>query len=238
MTHLGEISIDPQFNGPPNSGNGGYSAGLLAAFETDPIRVRLRAPVPLSTPLPVTRTDDGLAVHHGETPVMLAAKSEPLSTPPTAPSLDLAKTGQNQFIDEKDHGLPTCFVCGPHRKPGDGLCLFTGPVDGFNGVADTWQPEDQFCDDDGFLVPEIIWSALDCPSAFAITDAENLMLLGEIAVNIIERPKAREELIVTGWASRTDGRKHFAGSAIHRADGELLAHSDTLWIELKQNPTP
>ncbi|MEM9669936.1 MAG: hypothetical protein AAF950_13500 [Pseudomonadota bacterium] len=236
MTQLGEITIDPQFNGPPTSGNGGYCAGLLATFEINPIRVRLKAPVPLETPLAITRTEHGLAARHGGTEVMSAITTSRLATPPRPPSFEIASTGRNQFIDEADHGLPTCFVCGPHRKPGDGLCLFTGPVEGFPGVADVWRAEDKFCDEDGFLRPEIIWAALDCPSAFAINDAENLMLLGEIAVDIHARPKAGEDLIVTGWAGQTDGRKHTAGAALHRADGTLLAQSDTLWIELKQNP--
>ena len=41
-----------------------------------------------------------------------------------------------------------------------------------------------------------------------------------------------EEIIVHAWHAWSDGRKHFAGTALHAADGTLLAQADTLWIEL------
>ena len=41
------LSIPARFNGPPASGNGGYSCGVLAACVAGPARVRLHAPPPL-----------------------------------------------------------------------------------------------------------------------------------------------------------------------------------------------
>ena len=34
-----------------------------------------------------------------------------------------------------DHRYPTCFVCGPERAQGDGLRIFTGPVEDKSLVA-------------------------------------------------------------------------------------------------------
>jgi hypothetical protein len=41
-----------------------------------------------------------------------------------------------------------------------------------------------------------------------------------------------EPVIVHAWHEWSKGRKHFAGTALHAADGTLLAQADTLWIEL------
>ena len=44
MTSL--LCIDRRFNGPPDSGNGGYSCGLIAVAIGKPVKVRLVQPVP------------------------------------------------------------------------------------------------------------------------------------------------------------------------------------------------
>ena len=62
------VSIPGRFNGPPESGNGGYSCGVLAAYIEGPARIRLHVPPPLDTPLEV-RADPGgnMAMYDGET---------------------------------------------------------------------------------------------------------------------------------------------------------------------------
>ena len=37
-----DVTIDPRFNGPPDSGHGGYVSGVVAGFLQGPARVRLR----------------------------------------------------------------------------------------------------------------------------------------------------------------------------------------------------
>ena len=49
------LSIPARFNGPLDSGNGGYSAGLIAGFMGGAAEVDLRRPVPLDTRLDVVR---------------------------------------------------------------------------------------------------------------------------------------------------------------------------------------
>src|SRR5512137_2144564 len=51
------ITIARRFNGPPDSGNGGYVCGAFAVATGDDVRVRLMAPPPL---------DRALAVEPGE----------------------------------------------------------------------------------------------------------------------------------------------------------------------------
>jgi hypothetical protein len=45
--------------------------------------------------------------------------------------------------------------------------------------------------------------------------------------------RAEEPHVVTAWYLGSEGRKHRAGSAIHDADGRLVARAQTLWITLR-----
>ncbi|HET7444601.1 MAG TPA: hypothetical protein VFJ57_08085 [Solirubrobacterales bacterium] len=47
---LAEVSIPRHFNGPLESGNGGYCAGVFAALIDGPAAVNLRRPIPLDEP--------------------------------------------------------------------------------------------------------------------------------------------------------------------------------------------
>ena len=54
VEHIGEVTIGRRYRGPLTSGNGGYSAGRLAAFVDAPaVEVTLRLPPPLERPLQV-----------------------------------------------------------------------------------------------------------------------------------------------------------------------------------------
>ena len=56
---LESLSISSRFNGPLESGNGGYSSGVIAGFLEGSAEVSLRRPVPLDTPLDLVRREDG-----------------------------------------------------------------------------------------------------------------------------------------------------------------------------------
>jgi len=47
------MTIARRFNGPPDSGNGGYSCGAFAVATGEDLRVRLHVPPPLDVPLTV-----------------------------------------------------------------------------------------------------------------------------------------------------------------------------------------
>jgi hypothetical protein len=234
LTHPETIEIAARYNGPPGSANGGYAAGVFAALVDGPAEVNLRAPPPLDKPIRVVSAAQGFEFFDGDTLVATSAPSGFLPPPPDAPTPDQALNGRSHFPPEEDHAFPSCFVCGPHRKVGDGLRLFTGPADGFDGVADVWVPAPEFAGDDGLVRPEILWAALDCPGAFAVGFDGNPMVLARIVGNLHALPKAGEALVVAGWPLFHDGRKHGAGTAIYTEDGQLIAQSEQLWIELKK----
>ncbi|MBY9068526.1 hypothetical protein K1X12_16650 [Hyphomonas sp. WL0036] len=232
-----QIYIPKRFNGPPGSGNGGYCAGamavaLLGEGSGETAEVFLRAPPPLETELEIVPAGTGCECRHEGALVMTAGPGREMAPAPAAPPIAIAREAHKHFPPAEDHAFPGCFVCGPDRLD-DGLCLFTGHIDGFDGVLDVWTPAADLAGDDGLVKDEILWSALDCPGAFAVGFQENPMVLGRIMGRILRRPPAGEELIVAGWSLFHEGRKHGAGTALYTADGELLAQTEQLWIELK-----
>jgi hypothetical protein len=53
------LNVPASFNGPLQSGNGGYAAGALAGLVGEPAEVSLRSPVPLEKELEIVREEDG-----------------------------------------------------------------------------------------------------------------------------------------------------------------------------------
>jgi hypothetical protein len=232
------IIIARRFNGPPESGNGGYVCGRLAAYIEGPAQVTLRQPPPLETPLEVVRDGSHVRLLAGGA---LIAEAEPASLSlevPPAPSFAGAEAAVAGFPGFENHYLPTCFVCGTERRPGDGLCLYPGQVAGRTDglLACPWVITPDLADTGGRVRPEFVWSALDCPGAFSVQWAEpgTLCLLGRLTARIDERPQSGARCIVAGWPIGRDGRKRYAGTAVYAEDGRCLARASAVWIELKQ----
>ena len=116
-----DVVIDPRFNGPPDSGHGGYCAGRAAALvEPAPggaVEVTLRRPVPLATPLAVAEHGDGAVELTAGGELVMAAR--PVPAPDGAPPVvDVA--GARAAADPvgwaDGHPFPTCFGCGPRAR--------------------------------------------------------------------------------------------------------------------------
>ena len=235
MSDAISLFVSSRFNGPPGMGNGGFSAGLAAQLIDGPAEVSLRASVPLDTPLSLvpTQGEHAYECRQGDQIVMTASRAAPLAPLPSPPpSLAIARKGRDHYPPVETHAFPACFVCGPARTD-DGLCIFTGQPDGFDGVADTWTPSEAFADETGQITREVLWAALDCPGAFAIGFEDRPMVLARIIAEIHARPRAGEEVIVAAWHLYDEGRKHGAATGLFAADGTLLAQSEQLWIDLK-----
>src|SRR5215216_1631103 len=147
-----EIVVDPRFNGPPASANGGYTCGLVAGLlGARAAEVTLRRPPPLGLPL----RWDGEVLWDGDLVVAEGRAAEldlDVLPPPSWVQVERARPG---FAGFREHAFPTCFVCGPERAEGDGLRIFAARIDGF--VAATWTPADP--------AAEFAWASLDCPGA-------------------------------------------------------------------------
>lgn len=225
------VTIAARFNGPPKSGNGGYTCGLAARFiDFNPVEVTLRAPPPLDTPLTVVENGIDVVLRNGETDVAVASLGELRLAPPPAPSRDAAERAAQSFIGHKRHIFPGCFVCGQHNP--HGLHIYNGPVsDGL--TAAPWTPGPDCAADDGRVASEYLWAALDCPTYWSLPNAGALAaVLGRLTVDITVRPWASENLIVAAWPLGSDGKKHRAASAIYDQHGGVLACAEALWIEV------
>lgn len=232
---LQTVVIDERFRGPPESGQGGYCCGLLARALPGVVEVSLRAPPPLGRPLIVEPVEDGqLALRHGDTLIAQAGSGELDLQSPRSVTLDEAESAVAGYPGFKHHAFPTCFACGPERDEGDGLRLFPGPVVGHSVVACPWTPHAWLADESGFVQPEFVWAALDCPTAFACELGEAWAIVLARLTARIDRPlRAERPHIVTAWSLGRDGRKHHAACAVCDQDGDVLAMSRALWIEPK-----
>lgn len=230
MTH---VCIDRRFNGPPTSGNGGYSCGLIAAAIGEAVKVRLVQPVPLDQPLEIVRiADDRWDAHSGGVLVATAMAINAHTEAPVPPSWVEALGASQHYAGFGEHAFPDCFVCGPERGEGDGLRIFPGSVPGTNQLAAPWKPDPSLADERGHVKPEFIWAALDCPGYFA-TCYPNPALLGELAVHIDRAPRIDEPCVVTAWAIAVDGRKHRAGTALFDMQGQRCAVGVATWVTLR-----
>lgn len=235
------VLVAARFCGPPGSGNGGYVAGLAAkALGAQTTEVTLRAPPPLDTPMEVVHEGGELALMLGEREIARAQRGE-LETPPEpAPSLADAAAASAGSPWRETHLIPGCFVCGPARGAGDGLRIFSGPLDAKGaegGVAASWTPGADLAEDDDRVALEFLWAALDCPSYFALPRAgEMIALLGRMTARVLARPEPGAALAIAARAVGSEGRKHASRSALYDGEGRLLAHAACLWIELKEQP--
>lgn len=226
------VRIDRRFRGPPDSGNGGYFAGLLAReLGGSQVVVTLKRPAPLDAELQAVAEGGTARLVHGDDVLAVAERADLDIAVPDPPPLADARTAETRF-DQAAHIYPGCFVCGPARDPGDGWRIFPGSI-GEGVVAASWTPPAEFADTAGHVRPEFVWAALDCPGYFAVQKAAGLALLGRMGVVIDHPVPAGEPLIVQGWSMGSEGRKHRAGTSLHHADGSLLASAEQLWISLK-----
>ncbi len=231
---MAAILVAPRFNGPPSSGNGGYSAGLIASAIGEAVAVRLHQPVPLNRELTVRAQDDHWEVHDEQALTIASARRTEVSVQaPQAPSYTEALEISKRYVGFQQHGLPTCFVCGTQRQRHDGLCIYPGSISGTTMLAAPWLPDETLDNGAGKVRPECIWAALDCPGYFA-TAHPTAALLGELAVHIDRLVHVDEPCVVIAWPISRDGRKHRAGTALFDEDGERCALGVATWIELKR----
>jgi hypothetical protein len=236
-----ELRIDRRFCGPPDSGNGGYTCGLVAAAVPGPAEVTLRRPPPLDTPLRVDQEGDGVRVLDGDALVAegtAAPAALGVDVPDPVRIGDAGRAAMRSPLHEhpEDHPFPTCFVCGPKRAQGDGLRILVGPVTGRDVAAAAWTPGADLAGGDGVVRPEFVWAALDCSGgvgSFLVEPLEgNPYVLGRLAVRVPAAVRAGEPHAVVGWRIGRDGRKLTAGSAVFTAAGDVAGVARATWIRL------
>lgn len=235
------IFISRKYCGPPDSGNGGYTCGLLAAALEGPSEVTLRMPIPIERVMHVEFLDpkhahlksgDDLVAEGARQDIVLGAAT------PTADFAEAQKAAE-QSPAFANHPFPTCFVCGPQRAAGDGLRIFPGPVAGggaeFQHVfAAPWVPDASLADKSGTIPDEIVWAALDCPTGFAGGfPYEGKLVTGRLGAKLLAPVHAGEKCVLLSWRLGVDGRKHHAAAVLLGESGEVHAQARATWVKLQ-----
>jgi len=226
--------IGRRFRGPEESGNGGYTAGMVARFLGGNAEVTLRRPPPLERPLTVTRNGEQVLVHDGDD---LVAEGVPVLLDlavPDPPTADEAAEASRSYAGFTRHFFPGCFVCGTEREPGDGLRLFPGWVPGRDLMAAPGRADASLPAEAGFLTTEIAWSFLDCPGAWAMErdQEERPVVLGRMAARLTHPIPVGADYLAIGWPLGREGRKLFSGTALFGLDGTLYGFAKQTWIVL------
>ena len=226
------IPIAARFCGPPDSGNGGYAAGLLAQYIDGVAEVTLRRPPPLGMEMEIGPGDDGAyLLIRGDELIAEARPGDIDIAVPDLPDFAAAQKAAKAYTGFQAHIFPTCFVCGPDRREGDGLRIFPGKLDGGGVVAAPWVPDESLAPVDGRVAPEFLWAALDCPGAFAVIDRlDSPLLLGRMTARLDAPVEAGERYVVAGWEISRDGRKLYSGTAVLSAAGTLCGIAKSVWI--------
>ncbi|HYM35806.1 MAG TPA: hypothetical protein VET48_10450 [Steroidobacteraceae bacterium] len=231
---IDSIVVDKRFNGPPQSAHGGYICGLIAGATGASVRVRLIRPPPLNTEFAISaRPPDEWRVTYGKDTIATAIRTEERVHVPAARTYVQAMDASRHFPGFNREVFSDCFVCGQHRKRGDGLRIFPGNIPGGFLYAAPWLPSAELADANGKVKPEFIWSVLDCPGYYASFTDLRPALLGEFIVHIERLIHAEEACVVIGWPILVEGRKHKVGTALFDEDGERCALGVATWVETK-----
>jgi hypothetical protein len=215
------MQIPARFNGPPGSGNGGWSAGAFARASGlgGVVEVTLRVPPPLDTDL--TYAEPAFHAPDGTTVATVAAVDDAGAAVPPV-SFDEAAVASKAYPGFTGHPFPTCYVCGPQRA--DGLRLFPGHLpDG--RTATPWTVPDD-------VSAETMWAALDCPGGWAALHTGRTFVLGRIAARVDALPAPGTACVVVGRADAMEGRKAWTRSTVYGPDGTPLAVARATWIAI------
>ncbi|UQX88856.1 hypothetical protein M6D93_02365 [Jatrophihabitans telluris] len=239
MSPADTLTIDPRYNGPAGSGNGGVTAGMAAELlgSDHAVTVTLRLPPPLARPLRVERGDQGLRIvdrdgsHADDGGAIVAEAVVSTDRPAPVPPVSgvIAAQAAQRYDGLHEHPFPTCFVCGTDRP--DGLGLRPGTVDPADRsvvAAPLTVPAGL-----GLSGPVLVWAALDCPGGWAIDLVGRRAVLGRMTAQVYGVPVVGEPCVITAVCERWDGRKAFSRSSCYGADGGLLGIAAQTWIELR-----
>lgn len=236
------VLFPARFEGPPGAANGGIVVAALAAALGPRVEVTLRRPSPLETLLRL-ELEEGpegprATLHdpacEDEAGLLAEGRRVALRLPiPVAPDFEEAREAR-AAMDEAAHPFPRCFVCGPERRPGEGLRLTCGPLHGWGShraVAAPFVPDGSLADRHGFVEARYVWAALDCPGALAALEGERRpLLLGRMTAALEGRPRPAERCVAVGWQIARSGRKHETGTALLGAGGRVLGRARQIWI--------
>jgi hypothetical protein len=222
------VVIDPRFQGIPKVALGGYVGGLLAGGLAG-AEALFRRPVPLGRPLRVEqREGQETALLEGEELLARVRPSRLDVRFPPAVTLEASEVASRAYPGLTRHLFPNCFTCGTARAEEDGLRIFPGLVAGHGVVASPWTPGQSLAVGGGGVAREYIWSALDCPSIWALIlreppESSVRAVSSRMEVEQMAPVAPLEPHIVMAWAIGLDERTRTGGAAILTDTGDVCA---------------
>ena len=114
------VRVESRFNGPPGSGNGGWSAALLGKHVGSEVEVTLERPIPLDRDIQVVAAGNTATLMDGDVRIASAREAVLDLDIPEAVSFARAAEARANFAGYKAHPVPGCFVCGTGRCCGEG----------------------------------------------------------------------------------------------------------------------
>jgi hypothetical protein len=221
------VMIERRYNGPPDTGNGGWSAGTFAALVDRPAGtvVTLRQPPPLDTQFSVVRDADSVRVYTPDGTLVADAEPADVQVDPVAPvDFETATNAAKRYPGLVKHPFPTCFVCGPARAIGDGLRLSPGHVEPGRTATPWIVPAD--------VTPTMVWAALDCPGGWSVDLETRPYVLGRMALRLDGVPRPGDECVIMGQRLTSEGRKATVGTTLYGPSGDPLVRSLATWIAI------
>ncbi len=248
IEHDPGLVIARRFRGPAYSGNGGYTAGMLAqrvsdAVPSPTVAVTLRRPPPLDTTMTVRRLPPGTPENPSGFEVVVLGLDDSVIASATAVEREIepvdwvepasASEATVHFAGLVSHPFPTCFACGTGRS--DGLGIHPGRLPS-GLVAATWRPDASLAEssslDDAVsrVGPGTAWAAVDCTGGWA-ADLENRpMVLGQMTAELEALPVVGDDHVVVGELRGSEGRKTFTASTLYDQDRRVVARAEHVWI--------
>lgn len=227
-----QVTIGKRFQGPTGSGQGGYTAGLVAAEMTGPLQADFHRRIPLERPMAVTEAPDGhrSMVDSGEVVVRVAPVNDEIPVPPVV-GLDEAAAARSAYSPWGPEAVPFCFSCGVQDES---FQVWAGPVGDGTYFASPWTPP-AWTAPDGVVEAAYVWAAIDCPAgAKTCFDGPELRVAvtGAMTAELLHDVHPETPHVIVAWADRWKGRRRVSGAALFTGEGRLLARQRSLWISI------
>ena len=235
------IVVGRRFEGPPGSGQGGWSSALFAERLPYTPTIALRAPIPFERPLRIEvvvdghrLVDDEQAGSDGGPLTIMTARPWTPDVPDTDPvEIATARAARAAFATfVVPHPVPDCFSCGTRA---DTMGVHACPI-GDGRLATDWTVPEWAADVSSTTAA--LWAALDCTAAFYVGFVPEVrrVVTAQYAVEVLRPVVAGETLALVagpgdhpgGW----DGRKRGACSIAFDADGAVVARARSFWVSL------
>jgi len=212
---------------------------MLACLLPGTCECTLRKPIPLERDLQTEISDRSARLLDGAELIIEAVRTEIDGADHSAPALEQAQRASLTSLAFENHPFPTCFTCGPERKPGDGLRIFPGclpEADGNDGVfAAVWIPDSSLTNGGVVVRRECVWGAMDCPTGFAAGFPwKGTLVTGRLSVEQVAPVYPARPYVVMSWSTGSEGRKHHAGAGLYDSDSQLCAKARATWIKIER----